>query len=197
MVWMGRKAQLGCRGMDIREGNHPSRRRAFSPVFTRVANTSPNPGRRSVWTSSSQLGPSRDAGCSQHSSAGQFKVPLVRSAGNSGSSAGTSTPGHRGYIHPLLLHHGPLPRPGEPQFIPDVHRSNPPPLDHTRFFSSSACGSPSSSGASSAASTVDIPLRLWPGLPLRIQGVHGHPRTAGPVRARTSRPLGQAQLQAF
>ncbi len=42
-------------GSDIRGGNHPSRRRAFSPVLTRVANTSPNPGRRSVCTSSSQL----------------------------------------------------------------------------------------------------------------------------------------------
>ena len=32
MVWMGRKAQLlARRGMDIRD---PSRRRAFSPVFT-------------------------------------------------------------------------------------------------------------------------------------------------------------------
>ena len=31
------------------------RRRAFRPVLTRVANISPSPGRRSVWTSSSQL----------------------------------------------------------------------------------------------------------------------------------------------
>ena len=52
MVWIGRKAQLWARsGIDIRDGNPPSRRRAFSPVVTRVANTSPNPGRRSVWTS--------------------------------------------------------------------------------------------------------------------------------------------------
>ena len=35
--------------------NHPSRRRAFRPVLTRVANIPPSPGRRSVWTSSSQL----------------------------------------------------------------------------------------------------------------------------------------------
>ena len=56
MVCVGRKAQLlARRGMDIRDGNHPSRRRAFSPVLTKAAKTSPNPGRRSVWTSSSQL----------------------------------------------------------------------------------------------------------------------------------------------
>ena len=60
MVCVGRKEQTLARsGMDICGGNHPSRRRAFSPVFTpvftRVANTSPNPGRRSVWRSSSQL----------------------------------------------------------------------------------------------------------------------------------------------
>ena len=56
MVCIGRKAQvLARRGMDIRRGNHPSRRRAFSAVLTRVAYTSPSPGRRRVWTSSSQL----------------------------------------------------------------------------------------------------------------------------------------------
>ena len=33
----------------------PSWRRTFNPAFTGVANTSPNPGRRKVWTSSSQL----------------------------------------------------------------------------------------------------------------------------------------------
>ena len=38
MVCIGRKAQvLARRGMDIRRGNHPSRRRAFSAVLTRVA----------------------------------------------------------------------------------------------------------------------------------------------------------------
>ena len=56
MVCVGRKAQvLALRGMDIRRGNHPSNRRAFSAMLTSVAYTSPNPGRRSVWTSSSQL----------------------------------------------------------------------------------------------------------------------------------------------
>ena len=53
MVCIGRKAQvLARRGMDIRRGNHPSRCRAFSAVLTRVAYTSPSPGRRRVWTSS-------------------------------------------------------------------------------------------------------------------------------------------------
>ena len=56
MIWVGRKAQvLARRGMDIRRGNHPSRRRALSAVLTRLAYTSPRPGRRSVCTSSSQL----------------------------------------------------------------------------------------------------------------------------------------------
>ena len=56
MVWFGRKAQvLAFRGMDIALGNHPSKRRALSAVLTRLAYTSPSPGRRSVCTSSSQL----------------------------------------------------------------------------------------------------------------------------------------------
>ena len=42
MVCVGRKAQvLARKGTDIRKGNHPYWRRAFSPVSTRVANTSP------------------------------------------------------------------------------------------------------------------------------------------------------------
>ena len=46
MVWAGRKAQvLALMGMDIREANRPPRRRAFSAVLTRVAYTSPSPGR--------------------------------------------------------------------------------------------------------------------------------------------------------
>ena len=56
MVCVGRKTQLlARRGMDIEGGNHPSRRRAFSPVLSKVAYTSPSPGRRSVGKSSSQL----------------------------------------------------------------------------------------------------------------------------------------------
>ncbi len=44
MVCVGRKAQLlARRGMDIRGGNHPSRRRAFSPVLTKAAKL-PQPG---------------------------------------------------------------------------------------------------------------------------------------------------------
>ena len=45
MVCVERKAQLlARRGIDIRGGNHPSRRRAFSPVLTKAAKTSPQPG---------------------------------------------------------------------------------------------------------------------------------------------------------
>ena len=96
MVCIGWKAQLlARRGMDIRGGNHPSRRRALSAVLTRVAYTLPNPGRRSVWAPHPNCGPSRGAGCSQPSSGcGTLEaVPLVRTAGNSGWSADTSAPG--------------------------------------------------------------------------------------------------------
>ena len=56
IVCSGRKAQVLARsGMDIPEGNHPSRRKVFKLTFTSVAKTSPNPGRRSVCRSSSQL----------------------------------------------------------------------------------------------------------------------------------------------
>ena len=56
IVCSGRKAQVLVRsGMDILEGNHPSKRKVFKLTFTRVAKTSPNPGRRSVCRSSSQL----------------------------------------------------------------------------------------------------------------------------------------------
>ena len=62
-----------------------------------------------------------------------------------------------GYIHRLLLYHGPLPRPRKSQIIPDivgqqVSSPNPPPFDYTRFFPKvSASGSPSSSGANPSA----------------------------------------------
>ena len=56
MVCIGRKAQLLARkGMDIRGGSHSSKRKALNAVLTRVANTSPSPGRRRVWKSSSRL----------------------------------------------------------------------------------------------------------------------------------------------
>ncbi len=63
----------------------------------------------------------------------------------------------RGYIHRLLLYHGPLPRPRKSQIIPDivgqqVISPNPTPFDYTRFFPKvSASGSPSSSGANPSA----------------------------------------------
>ena len=101
MVCVGRKAQaLARRGMDIRRGNHPSRRRALSAVLTRVAYTSPSPGRRKVWTSSSQL---RSFTCCRLFSTLQWlrntqavplvRTGLVRTGRNSGCSADTSAPG--------------------------------------------------------------------------------------------------------
>ena len=49
MVSWGRKAQvLARKGIDIFSGNHPSRRRKLRLALTRVAKTSPSPGRRNV-----------------------------------------------------------------------------------------------------------------------------------------------------
>ena len=73
---------------------------------------------------------------------------MVRTAGNSGCSADTSTPGSPPrWICP---HHHPLPRPGKPQLIPDIASQCPigpdtPFLNRARFFSTvSASGSTSS-----------------------------------------------------
>ena len=169
MVCVGRKAQvLARRGMDIRAGNHPSRRRTFRPVLTRVANISPSPGRRSVWTSFIPT-------AVLHVMQAVLNAPVVAEQPEQflrlalpGTQAGQqipTLPAHLpgGYVHALLLHHRPLPRPGKSQLIPDVvgqHGIAPdaPSLDHARFFSRvSACGSPGSSPAKpsvNAASTV-------------------------------------------
>ena len=166
MVCIGRKAQvLARRGMDILEGNHPSRRRAFSAVLTRVAYTSPSPGRRRVWTPSSQLrspgvpgaGSSRDAGCSGRSSGcGTLEaVPLACTDGNSGWSADTSAPGPppRWLCPPPPSPPSPPAAPREIPTHPGCSRpaghrsksavSQSPPL----FSRVSACGSPNSSAA--------------------------------------------------
>ena len=174
MVCFGRKAQLlARRGMDSLKGNHPSRRRAFSPALTKVANTSPNPGRRSVWTSSSQLrspgvpgaGSSHGAGCFQCSSGcGTAGATLSgRIASHPGWSADTSAPcSPPRWLCPLFPS-PPLP-PALPRGIPTppgynqpirrqpksgVFRSSP---DHPRFFPKvSACGSPCSSPSKPSA----------------------------------------------
>ena len=173
MVCVGRKAQvLARRGMDIRRGNHPSRRRAFSAVLTRVAYTSPSPGRRRVWTSSSQLRPpgvpgagsSRGAGCSQRSSAGGTleAVPLVRTAGNSGWSADTNAPG----TPPRWLCPPPPSPPSPPASLrespthpgysrPVPHRSRcAASRSHPLFSTVSASGSSSSSTANPSANAA-------------------------------------------
>ena len=149
MVCVGRKAQvLARRGMDIRRGNHPWRRRAFSAVLTRVAYTSPSPGRRSVWTSSSQL---RSPGQALHLVQAVLNAPVVAEplkqflwSAPPGAQAGQQIlelPAHLpgGYIHFLLLHHCPLPRPRVSQLLPDIISQfgigpNPPPFNHPRFF---------------------------------------------------------------
>ena len=173
MVCVGRKAQLlARRGMDIWDGNHPSSRRAFSAVLTKVANTSPSPGRRSVWTSSSQLrspgvpgaGSSRGAGCSQPSSGGGTleAVPLVRTAGNSGWSADASAPGSPPRwlcppppsppSPPASLRESPT-HPGYSRPVP--HRSRcAASRSHPLFSRVSASGSPSSSTANPSANAA-------------------------------------------
>ena len=84
MVWVGRKAQvLAHRGMDIWMGNHPSRRRAFSAVLTRVADTSQVPDGAACGSPHPNCGPSHGAGCSPPSSdcGSPVVVLLVRTAG--------------------------------------------------------------------------------------------------------------------
>ena len=96
MVCKGLKAQVLARmGMDIRGGNHPSNRRAFSPVLTRVANTRPVPDGAGCGHPHPNCGPLHDAGCSRPSSGcGSLEAGLlVRTAGNSGWSTDTSAPG--------------------------------------------------------------------------------------------------------
>ena len=173
MVCAGRKAQvLARRGMDICRGNHPSRRRAFSALLTRVAYTSPNPGRRSVWTSSSQLrspgvpgaGSLRDAGCSRPSSGcgTPGAVPLVCTAGNSGWSADANVPGS-----PPQWLCPPVPSPPSPPVSPrktPTHPGYSQPVPHrSRYAASrlpplfstlSASGSPSSSTANPSANAA-------------------------------------------
>ena len=173
MVCVGRKAQvLARRGMDIRGGNHPSRRSAFSPVLTKTAKTSLSPGRRWVCTSSSQLrspgvpgaGSSHDAGCSGRSSGCETleAVPLGRIAGNSGWSADTSAPGsppRRLYPRspspaspPAALREIPT-HPGCSR--PAGHRSRSDVSQSPRFFSRvSASDSPSSSWANPSANAA-------------------------------------------
>ena len=156
MVWVGRKAQvLARRGMDIRRGNHPSRRSAFSAVLTRVAYTSPSP-----WTAQrvdvlvptavfhvmqAVLYPPVVADYSK-----QF--PWSAPPGTQAAQQIPALPAHLpgGYVYRLLLHHHPLPRPRKPQLIPDIASQCPigpdtPFLNHARFFSTvSASGSTSS-----------------------------------------------------
>ena len=173
MVCVGRKAQVFARrGMDIRGGNHPSRRSAFSPVLTKTAKTSLSPGRRSGCTSSSQLrspgvpgaGSSHDAGCSGRSSGcGTIEaVPLGRIAGNSGWSADTSAPGSPPrWLYPRSPSppsHSAAPReiPTHPGCSrPAGHRSKSAVSQSPPLFSRvSACGSPNSSAANPSANAA-------------------------------------------
>ena len=168
MVWMGRKAQLlARRGMDIPDGNPPSRRRAFARCSPGWRIPRPTPDAAGCGRPHPNCGLSRDAGCSQHSSAGGTleAVPLVRTAGNSGWSADTSAPGP-----PPQWLYPPFPSPPSPPASPQetpVHPGYSQPAGHRSrsavsrshplFSRVSACGSPSSSGANpsvSAASTV-------------------------------------------
>ena len=143
MVRVGRKAQvLACKGTDIRGRNRPSRRRAFSPVLTRMANTSPTPDGAACARPHPGCGPSRDVGCSQRSG-GCGKAGPALGAAPARTQAGQQIPAlsprlPSGYIHRLLLYHGPLPRPRKSQIIPDIVGQqvislNPPPFDYPRL----------------------------------------------------------------
>ena len=87
MAPIGREAQvLARRDMDVRAGNHSSKRRTFNPVLTRVANTSPVPDAAAYGRLHPSCGPSRDADYSQCSSGfGSARADLGdRTAFNSG-----------------------------------------------------------------------------------------------------------------
>ena len=173
MVCVGRKAQvLARRGMDIRAGNHPSRRRAQAQgVQTGVDEggeylAQPRTAQRvDVLIPTAVL----------HVMQAVLNAPVVAEQPEQfpwsplpGTQAGQqipTLPAHLpgGYVHALLLHHRPLPRPGKSQLIPDVVGQqgigpDAPSLDHARFFPRvSACGSPGPSPANpsvNAASTV-------------------------------------------
>ena len=160
MVCIGRKAQhLGSQGH-----GHPEQETILpcagrsSAVLTRVAYTSPSPGRRRVWTSSSQL--RSFTWCRLFSTLQWLRNPRSSSFGPHlpGTQAGQQMPAlpahlSGGYVHFHLLHHCPLPRPRVSQLLPDIISQfgigpNPPPFNHPRFFSTvSPAGSPSSAPA--------------------------------------------------
>ena len=169
MVCIGLKAQLLARGgMDIRGGNHPSRRRAFSPVLTRVADTLTQPG-------TAQRVDGFIPAAVFHMMVAVFNAPVVAEqleqllrAALLGTQAGQQIPAlsvyfPSGYSHCPPSLSLPLPRPRKSQLLPDivgqyVISPNPPSFNYTRSFSRvSACGSSSSSPANpsiKAASAV-------------------------------------------
>ena len=151
MVCVGRKAQvLARKGMDIGAGNHPSRRRAFSPVLTREYLAQPRTAQRvDVLIPTAVL----------HVMQAVLNAPVVAEQPEQflrlalpGTQAGQqipTLPAHLpgGYVHALLLHHRPLPRPGKSQLIPDVVGQygiapDAPSLDHARFFPGSPPAAP-------------------------------------------------------
>ena len=187
MVCIGRKAQvLARRGMDIWRGNHPSGRRAFSAVLTRLAYASPGPGRRSVWTSPSQLRPF--TWCRLFSTLQWFRTTrssplgpyrrelrpvsryqrsrLISPAAVSTVSFSTITP----------YHHHPLPRPGETQFLPDILRQAQ--LQavgrHAHHHQGIAFGVRGLPGPPAVHRGAQLPVRCHPGHP----SAQGRPATA-------------------
>ena len=142
--------------------------RAFSPVLTRVANISPSPGRRSVWTSSSQLR-------SLHVMQAVLNAPVVAEQPEQflrpalpGTQAGQQIPTLP--AHPPRWLGPPSPSPPSPPASPreiPTHPGCSRPVRHRSgcavsrsrplFSRVSACGSPGSSPAKpsvNAASTV-------------------------------------------
>ena len=114
-------------------------------VQTGMANISPSPGRRSVWTSSSQL--RCDAGFLNAPVVAEQpeQVPLVPTAGEPRLVAQRSR--LTSPMSTLSCSNRPLPRPGKSQLIPDVVGQqgigpDAPSLDHARFFPESPPAAP-------------------------------------------------------
>ena len=158
MVCVGRKAQiLARRGMD-----HPGRKPSFQPQGVQPGVDQggeyfpqPRTAQRGNVLIPTAVLPMMQAFSTlqwlrntRSSSSGPHRwwlASLGIQAGQQIPALSTHLPS--GYIHPPLLHHLPLQRPGKSQLIPDIVGQrrispDPPPLDHTRFSPGSPPAAP-------------------------------------------------------
>ena len=177
IVRSGRKAQVLARsGMDIPEGNHPSKRKPNASQTQGVQTGIHQSGKDLTQPRTAQRVPVFIPTPVFHvmqvvlnASMAAEQPEHLTGAAPVGREAGQQIPTLfgcfiSGYRHSHFFHHCRLLRPGKPQFLPDIAGyfgvgPEPPYLDAVRFFSLvSACGSPSSSSGNpsdTAASKVD------------------------------------------